>query len=405
MDLATVETDFLAGSSFNVADVGDRYEYVSGFNRLVSPPDGYWAPFGTSTTTVSDGGYENGVQSGTLSLTRTIPTSLRDDNIKQFQDSTNHPVTGGTFKNYPVLNAGAGGETSSKVASNGWWASIPAICDISTSAAGSSEDDYAMSRNRHGALSITSASDNINGFNYLHSSADRQRIYCTPCWTPSKTTIVYGFLTTLPSVAQHQSAFSSNTTLRYEVEEADVDYLMSTWLGNSQNIQGNSTAQTLSYSGAWVTNGKVAAGDTLRTLVPNLGGNGGGSGVVVGEEVLWDGATATKVNRRTTPYPSTTISKATTATGFYDLFSSVYPFNSNTPSAGDISDARYTNWFTGKTIIFPHITDITFVQPGDTGSLVESSHPFVTVLVAIEYHGPVVPTGIRLSASAVATPT
>jgi hypothetical protein len=401
-DIATISSGV---TEVNETTYAARYGIIQSYNRLVLPPDGYWAPFGSNTTTVPDNGFSNGIADGTpVTISRVVPLSLRTNETKIFHAGG---VAGSGGINYITLDKGAGAGTVNLIESNGWWASIPQVSNqsITTNSTVVTDDDFCVTRNRHGALSVTEAADTIMALNFLHSSADSKRIYCTPTWTPKLTRLVYAFLTTMPSKAYHQSsnAYNASTDLRYEVDCAEVDYAMSTWLGNSKNIEGHTSSDILNYSGGrWVPTGRLASGHAFKVLTLGSGGNTGASGHHIATDITWNG-TPHRVIRRTSPYGATpSIGQMKASEGYYDLFSSAYPLTDDDQNIA--VDSTPSTWYQGKQIIPPHITEVTFAQPGEVGSITQSGNPFVTVLVSIEYHGPVVPTGIRLRTSAIAMP-
>jgi hypothetical protein len=409
-DIATIES--ITSFSATSGNATDNYANIKSFNRLTVPPDGYWAPFGVNTATVTDNGFRNGIGSTAITNSRDVPLSLRMDDALSFSAGN---ISGSGGKSYPTLDSSAGGGTDTIVATNGWWASVPVVNSKSIHSGTGVSDDLMVTRNRQGAMSINFDGDFIFGTSFLEDSADNQRIYCTPAWTPSRTRLVYAFLTTMPSIEYHQGNQgwnSEGTTLRYEVDTAEVDFITSTWLGNTANIDGHATPDYLpltSIAGnatrTWTPTGIIATDKEYKTIITGAGGNSGGLGHHIAVETLQDKtaptATPSAVTRRLPPQGGGNV--MTKNTGYYDLFSSVYPFTNSTTAVG--VDSENTTWFQGKSIDAPHISEVTFAQPGEAGSLTKDGHPFVTVLVAIEYHGPVVPSGIRLRTSAVAVPT
>ena len=416
-DVATLS----AGYHTNYEDrygTSDLYANVDSYNRLAEAPSGYWAPFGAASAS--------------------NPAALRLDNIVYPRYNTNNDAYGYTGTSpsgriIPTCDATTttDGSVPHPCDNNGWWLSVPAITDVG--------DEY------HDAVLPCAASDpvlsvaptgsptSLGGEAYLHSAADPQRRYCTPAWTSARQSVTYSFLTTMPSIAQHQAAYGGGTTLRYEVDTCEIDYHMSTWLGQSNlcmTNQGGATndPDSSAFLPAQNDSGGAVLPSGFRFLQSNH--NNSSTGAIPGfvSEYIYNTSTgALDTVARFDPSGQNGLASAYRLTperivrknqGFYDPFVSmqVKPNDSNRPvtafsgstfgGAGNNENPLYwkDHWFQGRPIFFPRVTDVAFHQPNSGQSIVTSANPFVTVSVTIAWWGPVVPAGIRLRTSATATP-
>lgn len=410
-DVATLSTGYHTNYEARYG-TSDLYVNVDAYNRLSEAPSGYWAPFGAASGA--------------------NPLNLRLDNVVYPRFNTTNDAYGYSGNTpggriLPTCDATTttDGTVPHPCDNNGWWLSVPAITDV-----GDPYHDAVLPCSGNvPALSVATNLTSLGGEAYLHSDADPQRRYCTPAWTSARQSVTYSFLTTMPSIAQHQAAYGGGTTLRYEVDACEVDYHMSTWLGQSNLCMTNqggaaNDPDSSAYLPAQNDSGAALLASGHKLLQSNHNNSSTGSVTGFVSEYIYNQSTGnldsvtrfdpSGMNNMASQYrPAGGDVVMRKSNGFYDPFVSmqskngrtVTPFSGSASGVGTETPLYWKdNWFQGRPIFFPRVTGVAFHQPNQGQSIVTAANPFVTVSVTIAWWGPVVPAGIRLRTSATAVP-